>query len=147
VAIEPEGRSETGRSFPEWRPEDDGLADPYVDLIGLARQRAAAIGAQLTQRPALLAVGAAVLVGGLLGYAIAGRRRRRPAAAIEAPLRESGRSAQRAGRRAARLIGRRTGRLAYYGELASLGLKLWENPLVRAFILQALVRRAARRLS
>jgi hypothetical protein len=146
MANEPEGRSDPGSSVPDWRPEDDGLTDPYVDLIGLARQRAASVGGQLRQHPALLALGGAVLVGGLLGYAVAGRRRRQtPVEALEAPLRQTGRSARRAGREAARLVGR-TGRLAYYGELASLGLKLWENPLIRAFILQTLVRRVTRRL-
>ena len=142
------GASDSSSTTPRWRPENDGLTDPYVDLPRLVSERLGGVGAWLRAHPLLGAAVVAVPVGALIGLLLARRKARTPVESVEQPVRKAGERARKTIRRAGkRARGRRPGRLAFYGDLLSIGLKLWENPLVRALVLQALARRVARRLS
>jgi hypothetical protein len=142
VAIDPESGSGNSSPTPAWQPADDGLSDPYVDLLDLVLHRFEQAVAFAMARPGLLAAVGAALVGALAGFLIGGRRRRRtPVAVVATPLRAAGRSARRASGPAARLGGRRNDRLAYYSDLANLAYRMWENPIIRALVVQAVVRR------
>lgn len=141
------GPADSGSPTPSWRPEDDGLTVPYVDLRGLVSERLGGVAAWLRARPLVAAAVLVVPLGAVFGLLLARRRGRAPAEALDAPVHRVGARAQRTTRGARkRLKGRRPGQLAYVGDLFSIGLRLWKNPLVRALVLQLLTRRFAHRL-
>ena len=128
-------------------PTDSGLSDQYEDLFQIVFDRvlelAAGVCRAVSARPMLAAGVAAAVVGGAIGIALARRptsRRERIAGRIKdkTPLiREPAKRVAKSGKR--------LGRAGDYGELVQLGLKLLENPIVRAVLIENLRKRVTKR--
>ena len=129
------------------RPDESGLNDQYVDLVQLAANRASqladALVAGIQARPLVAAAVIAGGVGALVGLSLA-RRSRSPQAKLGKALKDQARVAEKQAE-AARKGGQRLRKVTDYGELVPLAMKLLENPIVRAFIVQTVTKRLVRR--
>ena len=116
------------------RTDADTPADQYEDLFQITAERLIDLVADLTEaiaaRPKLSAAIFAAAVGAMVGFALAGRPRRRRRTMFEALRQRSDRAKKGT-----------VAPAADYAQLVQAGLKLLENPLVRAFILRAVTRR------
>lgn len=127
---------------------EGGLNDQYVDLAQLVARRLAEVAGDLVEavrsHPTATAAIIAGSIGGALGLSLA-RRPRSPAEKL----------AETIGRRApsqknlsvvGRRGGKQLGRAAGFGELIPLGVKLFENPIVRGFVVRTVAKQVTRRL-
>jgi hypothetical protein len=126
------------------RSDDSGLSDQYEDLPGLVLGRLTdaanallrAVQAQPVVAAAIIAAGAGVLIG----VSLARRGGSRAGQVRETVLEEVAESGKRA-----RKAGRRGGQLLDYGELLPLAMRLFENPIVRGYVLRTATRMIAKR--
>lgn len=128
---------------PSWS-DDGGQSDQYEDLPGLVLGRLSGLANALVEgvraQPIVAAAIIAAGVGVLIGVGLARRHEDRADEAREAVVEE----VTRAGKRA-RKAGERGGRLVDYGELLPLAMKLWENPVVRGYVLRTATQMVAKR--
>ncbi len=131
---------------PDW--DDNGLTDKYEDLPGMLLGRVTGLGGGLLDFVQKQPIVAAAIIAGLIGAIVGvGLARRRPrsrreviADAIEERVEAVGKGARKAGSKA-----KGAGRALDYGELVPLAMKLFENPIVRAFLLRAVAQRMAKK--
>jgi hypothetical protein len=148
VTANPSERSESSGMSGAPMPDDSGLSDDYVDLPSLAARRLSdgvnclieAIRSQPLVAAAIIAAG----IGVSVGIWMANRPRSRREALRDAVADRTSRARQQAGR-VGKGGGKGLGRVGAYGELLPLALKLLENPVVRALIIQSITRRLTRR--
>lgn len=130
------------------RADDSGLNDQYEDLVQLARARvtAAASGLFETLRanPSVAAGIVAVGIGAVVGIGLGRRRRKGAGAAIAEAVEDRAEAVAKGAKRAAGGA-RKAGRAMDYGELLPLAMKLFENPVVRGFVVQAAMKNLAKR--
>jgi len=139
--------SDVGQPSGPADPTDSGLSDQYEDLFQIVFDRvlelAAGVCRAVSARPMLATAAAAAVVGAAAGSALARRRTSRPE---PMPGRTKGRTplSRDPANRVAK-SGKRLGRAGDYGELVQLGLKLLENPIVRAVLIENLRKRVTKR--
>lgn len=129
-------------------PEEDGLNDQYVDLAQLVGRRLAEVANDLVEAVRTRPAAAAVIIGSGLGAAIGLSLARRPRSAADTLTETIGRRApsQKNLSAAGRMGGKQLRRAASLGELIALAAKLFENPIVRGFVIQAVTKQVTRRL-
>jgi hypothetical protein len=127
------------------RFEESELTDQYTDLTQLVTNRIAATGAELLdlvrEQPLIPGVALAAGLGALLGL-WAARRPRSRAERLQDAVVDQAETIVTKGRD----TGRRVKSFADYGELVRLAMRLLENPLIRAYLLQQLTKRVAKQL-
>ena len=129
-------------------PEDSGLSDQYVDLPQLVARRVAAAAGDLVAAACAHPLAAAGIVAGGVGVMIGLSVARRP----PSPAMKLGDAMERRAPTQKGLadVGRKSGkrlrRAASYGELIPLAVKLFENPIVRGFVVRTVTKQVARRL-
>lgn len=130
---------------PNPSPSDEGgPSDQYEDLPGLVRGRLTVLATALVEgvraQPIVAAAIIAAGAGVLIGLSLARRGKSRPEqvrATVFDELAQTGKRARKAGRR--------RGRVLDYGELLPLAMKLFENPIVRGYVLRSATKLIAKR--
>jgi hypothetical protein len=131
------------------RFDDNGQADQYTDLTQLVTERFTSLAGGLVEsirsHPLIAAAAVAASVGALFGIWMARRRPRSRTERLQEALAPQVEVVEK-GARQARKAGERVRKAANYSELVPLALKLLENPIVRAYLVQALTKRVAKQL-
>ena len=126
---------------------DSGLSDQYEDLPGMVIGRVTGVANGLLEfvqkQPLVAAAIIAGLLGALFGVGLARRSRSRREViqdAVEERVEAVGKGARKVAAK-----GKRPGRALDYGELVPLAMKLFENPIVRAYVLKLFAERLAKK--